>query len=123
MSRYIVWHNPSCSKSRAARDELSELGTDVTLRLYKQDPPSAAELVEVLDKLGLEPWDITRFGEASATELGIRDWKRDASARDEWIAALAADPGLIQRPIVILGDRAVVAREPGWRDRLTSWSS
>ena len=118
MSSYIVWHNPSCSKSRAARDELFEFGADATLRLYKQDPPSEAELVEVLDKLGLEPWDITRFGEAVAKDLGIGEWKREASARDEWIAALVANPGLIQRPIVILGDRAVVARDPGWRDRL-----
>lgn len=118
MSSYTVWHNPSCSKSRAARDELAGLGTDVTLRLYKSDPPSAAELAEVLDKLGLEPWDITRFNEKDAKELGMADWKREASAREEWIAALAANPGLIQRPIVILGDRAVVARDPGWQDRL-----
>ncbi|HZE37231.1 MAG TPA: ArsC/Spx/MgsR family protein [Stackebrandtia sp.] len=115
MSQFTVWHNPSCSKSRAARDEL---GADATLRLYKEDPPTEAEIVDVLAKLGAEPWDITRFSEKAAAEIGIGDWKRDAGTRDAWIAALADNPILIQRPIVMRGDRAVVAREPGWRDRL-----
>ena len=118
MSHYIVWHNPRCSKSRAARDELADLGDDVTLRLYREDPPSVAELITVLAKLDLDPWDITRMGEPAAAELGLAGWPRDEASRDRWIAALAAEPSLLQRPIVIAGDRAVVAREPGWRDRL-----
>ena len=118
MSEYTVWHNPSCSKSRAARDELAELGADATLRLYRKEPPSAHEITVVLAKLGLEPWDITRMNEPAAVELGLADWTRDASTRDTWTKALADNPTMIQRPIVIKGDRAVVAREPGWRVRL-----
>lgn len=120
MSEYLVWHNPSCSKSRAARDELTELGDDFALRLYKKDPPSVAELVDVLAKLDLEPWDVTRFGEAEAKDLGLADWSQDAATRQRWLKTLAAHPGLIQRPIVIRGDKAVVARESGWYERLTS---
>ncbi|GAA3149548.1 arsenate reductase family protein [Planomonospora alba] len=104
-----VWHNPRCSKSRCALDALTGAGRDVTVRRYLDDPPTAAELTEVLDRLGLEPWDITRMGEARARELGLADKARD---RDEWIAILAAHPILIQRPIVLTDDgRAVIARD------------
>ncbi|MFC4059822.1 arsenate reductase family protein [Planomonospora corallina] len=104
-----VWHNPRCSKSRCALDTLTGAGQDVVVRRYLDDPPTAAELSEVLDRLGLEPWDITRMGEARARELGLADRARD---RDEWIAILVADPILIQRPIVLTDDgRAVVARD------------
>lgn len=118
MSEYTVWHNPSCSKSRGARDELAGLGADVTLRLYRDDPPTPVELAEVLDKLGAQPWDVCRLKEKKAVELGLADWGRDDSTRDDWIAAMCGNPILIERPIVIRGDRAVVARRPGWREAL-----
>ncbi|GIH97180.1 arsenate reductase family protein [Planobispora siamensis] len=104
-----VWHNPRCSKSRTALCALTDSGQDVVVRRYLDDPPTAAELSEVLDRLGLEPWDITRLGEPRAKELGLADHPRD---RSEWIAILAANPVLIQRPIILTEDgRAVVARD------------
>ncbi|GGK47279.1 arsenate reductase family protein [Planomonospora sp. ID91781] len=104
-----VWHNPRCSKSRCALDAFAGVGRDVTVRRYLDDPPTVAELTEVLDRLGLQPWDVTRMGEARARELGLAERPRD---RDEWIALLAADPVLIQRPIVLTDDgRAVIARD------------
>jgi arsenate reductase len=106
-----VWFNPSCSKCRAARDELDAAGVEYHLRRYLDDPPSEAELHEALTALGLEPWDITRMSEPLARELGLRDMERDAEA---WIRVLAEHPKLIQRPIVLAEDgRAWVARDGG----------
>ncbi|MBG0829447.1 arsenate reductase family protein [Planomonospora sp. ID67723] len=104
-----VWHNPRCSKSRNALCALTDFGQDVVVRRYLDDPPTAEELSEVLDRLGMEPWDITRMGETRAKELGLAGKEHD---REEWIAILAANPVLIQRPIVLTDDgRAVVARD------------
>jgi arsenate reductase len=65
----------------------------------------------VLARLGLEPWDITRTQEAAAKELGLKDWPREAGARERWITALSEHPKLIQRPIITADDgTAVVAR-------------
>ncbi|WP_433255424.1 arsenate reductase family protein [Streptosporangium sp. CA-135522] len=104
-----VWHNPRCSKSRTALAALTESGREVTVRRYLDDPPTSAELSEILDLLGLQPWDITRMGEDRARELGLASAPRE---RERWIAILAANPVLIQRPIVLTEDgRAVVARD------------
>lgn len=106
-----IWLNPACSKCRTAVSLLDAAGAEYTVRRYLDDPPSADELRDVLARLGLEPWDITRTGETVATELGLRDWPRDAASRDRWIDALAAHPKLIQRPIITADDgTAVLAR-------------
>jgi arsenate reductase len=108
-----IWVNPACSKCRSAVGELDAAGVEYTVRRYLEDPPSEAELRAVLGRLGLEPWDITRTQEAEAKELGVREWPRDTASRDRWIAALAAHPQLIQRPIITADDgTAVVARSP-----------
>ena len=80
--------------------------------LLREKPhPTEAEIREVLARLGLEPWDITRTGERVAAELGLADWPRDAEHRDRWIAALAEHPILIQRPIITADDgTAVIGR-------------
>ncbi|MFG3256081.1 arsenate reductase family protein [Streptomyces sp. NPDC048172] len=106
-----IWVNPACSKCRSAVELLDEGGVSYTVRRYLDDPPSEEELRDVLARLGLEPWDITRTGEAVAKELGIKEWPREDAARERWIAALAAHPKLIQRPIITADDgTAVVAR-------------
>ncbi|GAB3959198.1 arsenate reductase family protein [Streptomyces sparsus] len=108
-----IWINPACSKCRSALSLLDAEGADYTVRHYLQDPPTVAELEEVLRRLGLEPWDITRTGEPEATDLGITSWPRETADRARWLEALAAHPILIQRPIVTAEDgRAVVARPP-----------
>ncbi len=107
-----IWHNPRCSKSRAAKAALDDAGVDYVERLYLDEPPTAEELRAVLSQLGLEPWDITRTGEAAAKELGMPGWSRTPADRDQWIDALVGTPKLIQRPIVVTADgRAVVARD------------
>jgi arsenate reductase len=103
-----IWLNPACSKCRTAVSQLDDAGISYTVRRYLDDPPTAAELDAVLHRLGLEPWDITRTQEPAAVELGLRDWPREPSARDQWIAALAAHPALIQRPIITADDGTTV---------------
>ncbi|MFE9627084.1 arsenate reductase family protein [Streptomyces sp. NPDC006527] len=106
-----IWINPACSKCRSALSLLDAEGADYTVRRYLEDVPSEDEIRDVLDRLDLEPWDITRTQEAAAKELGLKEWPRDAASRERWISALAAHPKLIQRPIITADDgTAVVAR-------------
>ncbi|MFE2865426.1 MULTISPECIES: arsenate reductase family protein [unclassified Embleya] len=108
-----IWINPGCSKCRSAVSMLDAEGAEYTVRRYLEEPPTVVELEAVLDRLGLEPWDIVRTGEAVAGELGLREWAREAGERGRWIAALAEHPILIQRPIITADDgSAVVARTP-----------
>lgn len=106
-----IWINPACSKCRSAISLLDAEGADYTVRRYLEDVPGEDEIRAVLERLGLEPWDITRTQEEAARELGLKEWARDASARDRWITALAEHPKLIQRPIITADDgTALVAR-------------
>ncbi|MFF8274911.1 arsenate reductase family protein [Streptomyces lateritius] len=116
-----IWINPACSKCRGAVRLLDEEGADYTVRRYLEDVPSPDEIRAVLERLGLEPWDITRTQEADAKELGLKQWPRDEANRDRWVQALAAHPKLIQRPIITADDgTAVVARtEDAVRDALS----
>lgn len=105
-----IWINPSCSKCRSATAELDAAGVAYTERRYLDDPPTVAELADVLDRLGLEPWDLARPAETRAAGL---DLPKDAAHRDDWIAAMVADPRMIQRPIITATDgTTVVARDP-----------
>lgn len=115
-----IWINPACSKCRSAVSLLDAEGAEYTVRRYLEDVPSADEIREVLERLGLEPWDITRTQEAAAKELGLKEWARDDRSRDRWITALAEHPKLIQRPIITADDgSAVVGRtEDAVRDAL-----
>ena len=104
------WHNPRCSKSRSGKEILDGAGTAYTERRYLDDPPTAAELDAVLTKLGKEPWEITRMGEGRAKELGLKSLPHD---RAQWIDVLAANPVLIERPILVTDDgRAALGRPP-----------
>jgi len=116
-----IWINPACSKCRSAISLLDAEGADYTVRRYLEDVPSADEIREVLTRLGLEPWDITRTQEAAAKELGLKDWARDEASRDRWITALTEHPKLIQRPIITADDgTAVVGRtDEAVRDALS----
>ena len=101
-----VWHNPRCSKSRGALEILGEHGVDASVVRYLDTSPTRAEIEDVLRKLGTDdPRAIIRTGEPEYDGLEDAD-------RDTLLDALAAHPRLIERPIVIRGDRAVVARPP-----------
>lgn len=108
-----VWNNPSCSKCAAARQTLAEARVSFTVRSYLEQPPTVAELTEVLRRLGAQPWEICRLAEPAAVRRGMADWPRDQAHAAQWIDAMAADPELIQRPILLLDDGgAVVGRTP-----------
>jgi arsenate reductase len=103
-----VWHNPRCSKSRGALALLAERGIDPDVVRYLDVAPGRAELVDVLRRLGTDdPMTIVRTGEARYRELGLA-----GADRDTLLDALVANPILIERPIVLVGERAVVARPP-----------
>lgn len=103
-----VFFNPDCSNCRTAQAILAERGIEVDYIRYLETSPSRADLEDVLTKLGTDdPRDIVRDTEPIYAELGL-----GSAGRDELLDAMAAHPILIQRPIVIHGDRAVVARPP-----------
>lgn len=104
-----IWINPACSKCRTALADLDAAGVSYTVRRYLDDPPTRAELEEVLTALALEPWDIARPKES--TEEGLT-FPRDADHRGEWLDGLAAHPRAIQRPIITAADgTAVIGRD------------
>lgn len=109
-----IWHNPRCSKSRSALELLAERGIEPSVVRYLDTSPTRAEIGDVLRRLGTDdPRAIIRTGEAVYGELGLATADRDAL-----LDALAAHPALIERPIVIVGERAVVARPPEQLDEL-----
>jgi arsenate reductase len=106
-----VYFNPSCSKCRDARDLLEDKGVEADYVRYLEEAPSREELERVMGLLGTDdPRDMMRTKEPLYAELGLAD-----AGPDELLDAMAANPILIERPIVIRGDRAVIARPP---DRL-----
>ncbi len=107
-ARVTMWANPSCSKSRGATALLAELGVDVDEVLYLHTPPSREEIERVLRLLGSDdPGILLRTSEPLSRELGLATAPRDAV-----LEALATHPELIERPVVICGERAVIARPP-----------
>ncbi|HSH23557.1 MAG TPA: arsenate reductase (glutaredoxin) [Acidimicrobiales bacterium] len=103
-----VYFNPSCSKCRTTQSILAERGVEADYVTYLEQAPSPDELERVMALLGIDdPRQMMRTGEAVYSQLDL-----DGAARDELLAAMAAHPILIERPIVILGDRAVIARPP-----------
>lgn len=109
MSAVTIYHNPKCSKSRATLQLLQDRGIDPEIVLYLESPPSAAELGRLLGLLGMEPRELARKKEAEYREAGIDDPGLD---RDEIIARMVANPKVIERPIVVCGDRAAIGRPP-----------
>jgi arsenate reductase len=108
MDTVTIWHNPRCSKSRGALALLTEHGVDPAVVRYLDDAPDRAGLERVLAQLGTDdPRAIVRTREKVYTELGLAD-----ADRETLLDALVAHPILIERPIVVVGDRAVVARPP-----------
>ncbi len=103
-----IYHNPRCSKSRSACAIVAERGIQAEIVEYLKSPPSREELVTLIAKLGLPPGDIVRTNEI----IFKNEYHGREMSDDDWIDAMIAHPILIERPIVVVGDRAVVARPP-----------
>jgi len=108
MSSIKIYHNPKCSKSRATLDLVERHGADLEIVEYLRTPPTAKELEALLAKLGLEPEQLVRKGE----EVYKKEYAGKTLSHAQWIDAMVRHPILIERPIVVSGDRAVIGRPP-----------
>jgi arsenate reductase len=104
-----LYHNTRCSKSRGALDLLNERGIEPEVVYYLETPPSPAELRELLRMLGTGARGLLRTGEPEYAALGLDDPSLDDEAL---IAAMAAHPKLIERPVFVHDGRAVIGRPP-----------
>lgn len=104
----IVWFNGKCSKSRGLRDLLAERGVEAEFRHYLEQPPTREELESLLTALGsTDPMDIIRPKEKPFAEKGLH-----GADRETLLDAIADSPILLQRPILVMGGKAVIARPP-----------
>ena len=108
MSTVTIYHNPRCSKSRNTLALLQENGVQPQVVLYLETPPSSGEIKVLLKKLGIPAADLVRRGEADYKASGL---DKDSSEADI-VAAMVKYPKLIERPIVVRGDKAVLGRPP-----------
>ncbi|MDD1615656.1 MAG: hypothetical protein CG439_750 [Methylococcaceae bacterium NSP1-2] len=104
-----IYHNPRCSKSRQTLQLLQEQGIDPEVIEYLKSPPSAEELNDILQKLGMEPRELMRKNETDYKANGLDDETLD---RQALINSMVNHPILIERPIVIANDKAAIGRPP-----------
>ncbi|MEO1137078.1 MAG: arsenate reductase (glutaredoxin) [Pseudomonadota bacterium] len=104
-----IYHNPRCSKSRQTLALLQERGIEPEIVLYLETPPSKAQLKKIVKNLGAESArDIMRVKEAPYKDLDLQS----VTAESALIDAMAENPTLIERPIVVKGDKAAIGRPP-----------
>jgi len=108
VNEYCIYHNPRCSKSRATLSLLEGRGISPEIVLYLDAPPSVERLKELLSKLGIGAAALLRRGEDDYKTSGLGA----DSSEDAVIAAMVSHPKLIERPIVVRGERAVLGRPP-----------
>jgi arsenate reductase len=104
-----IYHNPRCSKSRQALELLKSKGLEPKVIEYLKTPPTVAELDAILKALDLEPQDIARSREEVYQKLGLA---QKTLSRKEWLETLVKNPILIERPIVVHGNKAALGRPP-----------
>ncbi len=105
--QYIeIWHNPKCSKSRAAMELLEDKNIDTNVVKYLESTPTKEQLTEVLKKLNMSAKELLRTGEDVYKELNLKD----ENDEEKLINIMVENPILIERPIIIKGDIAVIAR-------------
>lgn len=109
MNDIRIYHNPRCSKSRQTLELLQEHNISPEIILYLDNPPSKAELQSLLTKLGINARGLLRTSEDAYKELGLAD---PNLADERLVEAMLQAPKLIQRPIVVAGDKAVLGRPP-----------
>jgi len=104
----IIYHNPRCSKSRQTLQLIEEKGITPEVVLYLNDIPSKSDLKTILKKLNISAEQLIRKGEKDYKE----NFKGKDLSEDEWIDAMIKFPKLIERPIVVKGEKAVIGRPP-----------
>ena len=106
MQNIQIWHNPKCSKSRAAMQLLEDKNIDANVVKYLETTPSKEQLIDILKKLNIKASQLLRTGEDIYKELNLKD----EIDEEKIIEAMVQNPILIERPIIIKGDCAVIAR-------------
>lgn len=106
MQDIIIWHNPRCSKSRNALAYLDEKGIIPTIVKYMDEIPNEERIKEILTFLNIKPRSLMRTKEEIYTKLNLKDEESDAKL----IKAMTQNPKLIERPVIINGNKAVIAR-------------
>lgn len=109
MTTVTIWHNPRCSKSRQALALIEARGIRPEVVEYLKTPPSREEVARVVQLLGISPMELMRKGETVYKELEIAV---RPLGDDELIAAMAANPVLIERPVVLANGKAALGRPP-----------
>jgi arsenate reductase len=108
VSTLTIFHNPKCSKSRETLALIRERGITPQIVEYLKAPPTAAELTAIVRMLGIRPEALVRKGEDVYKAKYAGRTLTDA----QWIEAMVANPVLIERPIVVAGDKAAIGRPP-----------
>lgn len=108
MTGLTIYHNPDCTKSRATLALLQAGGHEPRVIEYLKTPPTAPELKAVIEKLGIKPEQLVRKGE----EIYRAKYAGKTLTDKDWIEAMISDPILIERPIVVRGERAAIGRPP-----------
>lgn len=103
-----ILHNPRCTKSRETLKLLQDSGSEIEIVEYLKDVPTISELEGIIHKLGINSFDLIRKGEAIFKE----QFKGKSLTDREWVQAMIEFPKLIERPIVIKGDKAEIGRPP-----------
>lgn len=109
MTDPVLYHNPRCSKSREALALLQARGVQPVVIAYLDHPPRTSELRQLVDRLGLPVRALLRPGEPEFESLGLGD---PALSDEALLAAMAAHPRLIERPVFVHDGRAVIGRPP-----------
>jgi arsenate reductase len=108
MSEYTIYHNPRCKKSREALQMLEDKAVSFDVVQYLKEVPTKEELKKILSKLNVKPFDLVRKEEKKFKE----EYKKLNLSDEEWIEVMYQNPKLIQRPVVVKGNRAVIGRPP-----------
>jgi len=109
MTDLTLYHNPRCSKSRSALQLLEERGLTPHIVRYLETPLDAEQLRELLSQLDISARQLLRSGEDEHKALGLHDTQLSEA---QLIAAMVSHPKLIERPILVVGDKAVIGRPP-----------
>lgn len=103
-----IYHNPRCMKSRQTLELIEKSGTTPQVVEYLKTPPSKEELRDIVKKLGIKPEELVRKSERIFKD----EFKGKKLSDEEWLNVLADNPKLMERPVVVMGDQAVIGRPP-----------
>ena len=109
MNNFTIYHNPRCSKSRQTLELLKENNIEPEIILYLENPPSEEKLTELIDLLGINPRDLLRKGEEEYKAHNLKD---ENIKGEDIIKIMTENPKLIERPIVISKNKAIIGRPP-----------